>query len=120
MRKEAQITTASQSSRSSRRDRLWTILALGLAVASLVVAAAWQGWVVSQGTNQLIQPGWWAFRYGAVLLLALVLAVAALVTVKLRPPTNRRARLAIEVVAGLEILFFGVVWFSLVIMPSPA
>jgi hypothetical protein len=94
--------------------------AIGLAVASLVIAAAWQGSVVSQGTNQLIQPGWWAFRYGAVLLLALVLAVAALVTVKLRPPTHRRARLAIEVVAGLEILFFGVVWFSLVIIPFPA
>jgi succinate dehydrogenase hydrophobic anchor subunit len=93
---------------------------IGLAASSLGLASAWQGWVIRQGTNQLIQPGWWAFRYGAVLLLALVLAVAGLVTVKLRPPTNRRARLAIEVVAGLEILLFGVVWFSLVIMPFPA
>src|SRR2546422_114083 len=35
----------------------WTEVSIGLAVAASVVAAAWMAWVVSQGTNQPIQPG---------------------------------------------------------------
>ena len=95
----------------------WTIGATGLVIASLVCASAWMAWVAGQGTDQLIQPGWWAFRYAALLLLALVMALAALIIATIRAPANRSAGLAIRVVSGLEILFFGLVWFSLVVMP---
>jgi hypothetical protein len=90
---------------------------IGLAGSSLGLASAWQGWVIMQGTNQLIQPGWWAFRYAALLLAALALAVVALVMATRRPPADPRVGLAIRVVCGLEILLFGVVWFSLVVFP---
>jgi len=84
----------------------WTGVSIGFAVASFVVAAAWMDWVVSQGTNQLIQPGWWAFQYAGALLVALVLAVAALLTVKITKPTNHTVPLTVGVVAGLETLLF--------------
>ena len=76
-------------------------------------------WVVSQGTNQLIQPGWWAFQYAALLLVAFLTALAALLTVTIRPSANSTGAGAIRVVAGLEILLFGFVWFALVVMPFP-
>jgi hypothetical protein len=43
--------------------------------------------------------------------------MAAQITLRVRPPANRTMRIAIGVVAGLEILVFGVVWFALVVMP---
>ncbi|HEY8796559.1 MAG TPA: hypothetical protein VIO85_01705 [Candidatus Dormibacteraeota bacterium] len=110
----------------------WTAFAIGMTVAALVIAAAWMAWVISQGTDQPItititvsptppsRPVWWAFRYAAALLVALVIAIAALTTVNVRPPANRALRIAVGVVAGLEVLVFGVVWFSLVVMPFPA
>jgi len=108
----------------------WTGLAIGLTVAAFVIAAGWLAWGVIQGTNQPItitvgpappsRPAWWAFQYAAALLVALILAVAALITLRVRPPANRTLRIAIGVVAGLEVLVFGVVWFSLVVMPFPA
>ncbi len=97
----------------------WTAIAIGLALAAFLVAGGWMAWVVSQGTNQVIQPGWWAFRYAAALLAAFVIAMAALVTVRSRPPGNQTTALAVGVVATLEILLFGVVWFALVVMPFP-
>lgn len=76
-------------------------------------------WVASQGTNQLLTPGVSAFRYSAALFIALVLTIAALVTIRLQPPTNPKVGLAIGVVGGLQAMLFGVVWFSLVVMPFP-
>lgn len=105
----------------------WTAAAIGMTVAAFVVAAGWMAWVISQGTNQVIvitegppnfmEHEWWAFRYAAGLLAAFPIAVAAIVTVNIRPPVNQTLRLAIGVVAGLEILVFGFVWFALVVMP---
>ena len=60
---------------------------------------------------------WWAFRYTAALLAALIIAVAALITVIARPPASRKLRRAVGAAAGLEILVFGVVWFSIGVMP---
>jgi hypothetical protein len=109
----------------------WTGAAIAMTVAAFVIAAGWLAWVVSQGTNQTItitiivsptsptRPAWWAFQYSAALLVALILAVAALITLRVRPPANATLRIAIGVVAGLEVLVFGVVWFSLVVMPFP-
>ena len=74
-------------------------------------------WVVSQGSEQVIHPGWWAFRYAAVLLGALVLALAALIVTTKRPPVSSRIGLAIQVVAGLETLAFGLTWISLAVVP---
>ena len=91
-----------------------------MTVAAFVIAAAWMAWVVSQGTNQFVEQGWPSFRYAAALSVALVIAMAALVTVNVRPPANRTLRLAVGVAAGLEILVFGVFWFSLVVVPFPA
>jgi hypothetical protein len=96
-----------------------TAISGGLTIIAFLVAASWTGWVVSQGTNQLIQPGWWAFRYAALLLVALVIALAAVLVVRIKPPANRTAAVAIGVVAGLESLLFGFVWFALVVMPFP-
>jgi len=42
---------------------------------------------------------------------------AKVVTVNVRPPANRALHIAVGVVAGLEVLVFGVVWFSLLVMP---
>jgi hypothetical protein len=105
-------------------------IAIGLTVAAFVIAAAWMAWVISQGTGQVItitisptppsRPVWWAFQYAAALLVALVIAIAALVTVNVRPPANRSLQIAVGVVAALEVLVFGVVWFSLVVVPFPA
>lgn len=89
-------------------------VSIGLAVASLIVAATWMAWVVSQGTNQVIQPGWPAFKYAAFLLVALLLSLSALLGIKIRPPTNHSAALAIGIAAGLESLLFGFVWMALV------
>ena len=97
----------------------WTAIATGLTFAAFLIAAGWMAWVVSQGTNQVIQPGWWVFRYAAALLAALVIAMAALLAVRIRPPANQTAALAIGIVASLEILLFGVVWLALVVMPFP-
>ena len=111
----------------------WTAAAIAMTVTAFVVAVAWMAWVISQGTNQVIvitvsqgttpqfmQHEWWVFRYAAALLAAFIIAVAAIVTVNVRPPASRRLRLAIGVAAGLEVVVFGVVWFSLVVMPFPA
>ena len=106
----------------------WTAAAIGMTVAAFVVAAAWvasiisqanQGIVIviSQGTVPFMQHEWWAFRYTGALLAALIIAVAAFITVILRPPASRKLRRAVGVAAGLEILVFGVVWFSIVVMP---
>jgi len=95
-------------------------MAIALAVVALLVAGGWMLWVVSQGTNQFIEPGWSAFRYAAALLLAFAFAIAAVITVKLREPANRRITLAVGVIAGLEGLLFGFVWFALVVMPFPS
>src|SRR5437870_3622661 len=95
-------------------QRRWTAVSIGLAVVGFVVAATWMGWVVSQGTNQLIQPGWWAFRYAAPLLIALVLALAALITARIKPQANRKMGIAVGVMAGLDCLLFGFVWLGLV------
>jgi hypothetical protein len=94
-----------------------TAIATVLAAAALLVATVWMACVVSQGTNQPIQPGWWAFRYAALLLVAFAAALGSLLAVTIRPPANRSATTAIQVVAGLETLLFGVVWFALVVMP---
>lgn len=106
----------------------WTAAAIGMTVAALVVAAGWMAWVISQGTNQVIditvgsppqlmEHEWWAFRYAAGLLAAFIIAVAVFVTVNVRPPVNQTLRLALGGVAGLEILVFGFVWFALVVFP---
>ena len=104
----------------------WTAFAIGMTVAALVIAAGWMAWVVSQEPITITitvsptppsRPAWWAFQYAAPLLVALVIAIAALVTVNVRPPANRALRIAVGVVAGLGVLVFGVVWFSLVVMP---
>ena len=106
----------------------WTAAAIGMTVAAFVVAAGWMVWVISQGTNQVIditvgppsqfmEHEWWAFRYAAGLLAAFIIGVAAIVTVTVRPPVNQTLRLAVGVVAGLETLVFGFVWFALVVMP---
>jgi hypothetical protein len=50
-------------------------------------------------------------------LVALIVAIAALVTVNVRPPANRASRIAVGVIAGLEVLVFGLIWFSMVVMP---
>jgi hypothetical protein len=80
-----------------RRTAIETVLA----AAALPVAAGWVGWVVSQGTNQLIHPGWWAFRYAALLLVAFVTALAALLTVMIRPPADPRPAAGIPGRGGL-------------------
>ena len=106
----------------------WTAFAIGMTAAALVIAAGWMAWVPSQPITITItvsptapsRPVWWAFQYAVALLVALILAVAALITLRVRPPANRTLRIAIGVVAGLEVLVFGVVWFSLVVMPLPA
>jgi len=93
--------------------------------AAFVIAVGWLAWVVSQPITVTItvsstspsRPALWAFQYAAPLLIALILAVAALITLRVRPPANRTLRIAIGVVAGLEVLVFGVVWFSLVATP---
>lgn len=103
----------------------WTAFAIGMTVAALVIAAGWMAWVVSQPITITItvsptppsRPAWWAFQYASALLVALVIAIVALVTVNVRPPANRALRIAVGVVSGLEALVFGVVWFSLVVMP---
>ena len=90
-----------------------------LVSAAFLIAAGWMVWVASQGTNQLIEPGVSAFRYSAALFIALALTVAAVVTIRLQPPTNPKVALAIGVVGGLQALLFGVVWFAMVVMPFP-
>lgn len=98
----------------------WTGVAIAMTAASFVIAAGWMAWVVSQPITITItvsptspsRPAWWAFQYAAALLVALIFAVAALITLRVRPPANRTLRIAIGVVAGLEVLVFGVVWFS--------
>src|SRR5258708_39992976 len=97
----------------------WTATSGGLVVGALLVAAAWQGWVISQGTSQLIQPGWRAFRYATPLLVALVMAFAGLITVRIRPPANRTTALTIGVMAGLELLLFCLGWVLLLVMGFP-
>lgn len=99
----------------------WLAAGAGLALAGGGLATAWMVWVINQGTNQELQPGWPAFRYAAPLLGALVLSVAAWVSVMAAPTPVGRARVAVGVVAGLESLLFGVVWAGLVAdMPFPA
>jgi|SRR5579859_1570720 len=99
----------------------WTIASAGLAGAGFAAAAAWMVWVVSQGTNQEIEPGWSALRYSAPLLGALVSSVAAFVTVMVSPEPKRKASIAIGAVAGLESVLFGLVWAGLVAaFPFPA
>jgi hypothetical protein len=99
----------------------WTVASAGLTLTGFAVAAAWMVWVISQGTNQEIQPGWSAFRYSAPLLGALVCSVAAWVTVVVNPQPKRWASVAIGVVAGLESMLFGFVWAFLVAdIPFPA
>jgi hypothetical protein len=103
----------------------WTGVAIGMTAAALVIAGGWIAWVVSQPITITITVGpaspsraaWWAFQYAAALLVALILAAAALITLRVRPPANRTLRIAIGVVAGLEVLVFGVVWFLLVVIP---
>jgi len=103
----------------------WTAFAIGMTAAAFVIAAGWIGWILSQPITITItvsptapsRPVWWAFQYAAALLVALILAVAALITLRVRPPANRTLRIAIGVVAGLEILVVGVVWAALVVMP---
>src|SRR5260370_41324425 len=97
----------------------WRASSGGLVVGALLVAAALQGWVISQGTSQLIQPGWRAFRYATPLLVALVMALAGLIPVRIRPPANRTTALTIGVMAGLVLLLFCVVLFSFFVMPFP-
>ena len=91
-----------------------------LVIAAFLIAAGWVAWVASQGNNQFIEPGLAAFRYSAALFLALVLTTSAVVTIRLRPPNNPRVASAIGVLGGLQALLFGVVWFTLVVMPFPA
>jgi len=99
----------------------WTAASVGLAAAGFAIAGAWMVWVVSQGTNQEIQPGWSALRYSAPLLGALVSSVAAFVTAMVSPEPKRKASVAIGVVAGLESMLFGLVWACLVAaFPFPA
>ena len=99
----------------------WIATSAGLTITAFAVAAAWMVWVISQGTNQEIQPGWSAFRYAAPLLGALVSSVAAFVTVMIGPEPKRGASVAIGVVAGLESMLFGFVWAGLVAaVPFPA
>jgi hypothetical protein len=104
----------------------WTAFAIGMTVAALVIAAGWMAWVVSQEPITITitvsptppsRPAWWAFQYAAALLVALIVAIAALVTVNVRPPANRALRIAVGVIAGLEVLVFGLIWFSVVVMP---
>ena len=92
----------------------WTAASAGLSAAALAVAAAWMAWVINQGTNQELQPGWSALRYSAPLLVALVSSVAGFVTVMASPEPRARASVAIGVVACLESVLFGVVWAGLV------
>ena len=99
----------------------WTAATAGLTIVGLAVATTWMVWVISQGTNQEIQPGWSAFRYAAPLLGALVSSVAAFVTVMVSPEPKPKALVPIGVVAGLESMLFGFVWAGLVAdMPFPA
>jgi hypothetical protein len=99
----------------------WIAASAGLAIAGFAVAAAWMVWVISQGTNQEIQPGWSAFRYSVPLLVALISSVAAFVTVMVSPGPKRGASVAIGVVAGLESMLFGLVWAGLMAaFPFPA
>jgi len=93
-----------------------TALAIVLAAVALLVATGWMTWVIGQGTIQVVEPSWEAFRYAAPLLVAFVIALSALLTVTIRPPTNRRAT-AVRFVAGLETLLFGVVWFAVGVFP---
>ena len=109
------------SSSFAARMRWMTATSAGLTIAGFAVAAAWMVWVISQGTNQEIQPGCAAFRYSAPLLVALVSSVAALVTVMVSPEPKRAISVAIGVVAGLESMLFGVVWaFLVAAVPFPA
>jgi hypothetical protein len=99
----------------------WIAASAGLTIVGFAVAAVWMVWVISQGTNQEIQPGWSAFRYSAPLLGALVSSVAAFVTVMISPEPKRGVSVAIGVVAGLESMLFGFVWAFLVAdVPFPA
>jgi hypothetical protein len=99
----------------------WTVASVGLAGVGFAIAAAWMVWVVSQGTNQEIEPGWSALRYSAPLLGALVSSVAAFVTVMVSPQPKRKASIVIGAVAGLDSMLFGLVWAGLVAaFPFPA
>jgi len=103
----------------------WTAFSIGMTAAAFLITAGWMAWVLSQPITITItvsptapsRPVWWAFQYAAALLVALILAVAALITLRVRPPANRTLQIAIGVVAGLEILVVGVVWSALVVMP---
>jgi len=97
----------------------WTAASIGLAVVAFVVAATWMGWVVSQGTDQLIQPGWWAFRYAAPLVIALVLALAALITARIKPQANRKNRNRCRGCGRFEMSAFWVRLVGLVVQPFP-
>src|SRR5690242_6221764 len=88
----------------------WITASAGLTVAGLAIATAWMAWVISQGTNLEIQPGWSAFRYSAPLLVALVSSLAAFVTAMASPEPKRRGLIAIGVVVGLQSVLFGFVW----------
>lgn len=98
----------------------WTVASLSLTTAALSVFTAWMIWVVSQGSNQEIEPGLPAFRYSLPLFCALVASVAAFVTVMVRRPPRGGALGAIGVVAALESALFAVLWFALVAVPFPA
>jgi len=99
-----------------------------MTATAFVIAAGWLARIVSQPVTITItasptspsRPVWGAFQYAAALLVALILAVAALMTVRVRPPANRTLRIAIGVVDVAEVLVFGVVWFSLVVIPFRA
>ncbi len=99
---------------------LWTVVSAALVLGAFLVAGFWLAWVASQGIGQSIEPGWQAFRYAEALLIALLLALVAFLVARFTSLVNRSARFAIGVVAGLEVVLFGVVWFSLVVMPFPA
>ena len=95
----------------------WTAVSAALVLGAFLVAGLWLAWVASQRTGQTIEPGWQAFRYGSALLAALLLALTAFLVTRFTSLVNSSARFAIGVVAGLEVILFGVVWFSLVVMP---
>src|SRR6266576_3948783 len=78
-----------QCGEARRRLVRWTGVTIGLTVAAFVIAAGWMAWVVSQEPITITitvsptppsRPAWWAFQYAAVLLVALIVAIAALVT----------------------------------------
>src|SRR5215510_4990517 len=92
---------------------------VGLVAAALLIAGVWMSWVVGQGTGQLIESGWPAFRYGAALLVALLAAIAGLIALRASPSTHRRLRLAVGVIGNVEVILFGIVWFTLAVIPAP-